>query len=226
MENKKEEYKRLVGLRKSCGKCGQHLANPSIVNAKFDSEEIGAWSLWQNSLEAKILVVGQDWGDIDYYIKSQGVDSDSNPTNRNLMKLFQSIGINIGYPSMPKYNDDLFFTNAILCLKSGGMSAKILDQCYERCGKLFLKPLVNIIRPTYIIALGKKAYETLCKVYGVRVEPFKDIVDRRTPIKLTSETLLFPVYHCGAHGVNINRKFPEQQKDWEAIGRYLQERTK
>jgi hypothetical protein len=57
-------YKDLVCQRKACSLC-QGLVNPSTE--EFDSNEIGPWAKWQNNLDADIIVVGQDWGDVDYY---------------------------------------------------------------------------------------------------------------------------------------------------------------
>ena len=36
-------------------------------------------------------------------------------------------------------------------------------------------------------------------------------------------TALFPVFHCGSIGTNINRNETEQSKDWQKIKRYLDE---
>jgi len=44
------------------------------------------------------MVVGQDWGDTDYFTRNQGIDEQGNPTNNTLRELLQSIGVDIGLP--------------------------------------------------------------------------------------------------------------------------------
>lgn len=63
---KREKYQLLVKKRKGCHLCNS-ITNPAKVeNGTYDSDEIGAWSLWQGNLDAELLIVGQDWGDTSY----------------------------------------------------------------------------------------------------------------------------------------------------------------
>lgn len=214
LSEKIEAYRSLVRERQACGECrGMGLENPHAVDKEFDRDEIGPWSLWQGSLSANTVIVGQDWGDLEYYLQHRGRDSDDNPTNKNLIRLLRSIGVTVDKPSSLLKNDSLFFTNAALCLKSGGMSARIDHNCYLRCGKLFLKPLLDIIKPQNIITLGTKAYETVVHIYGIKKDSLKRVAGKK--IELDGGTLLFPVYHCGEYGVNTNRSWELQLKDWE-----------
>lgn len=224
-----QQYKTLVVKRKQCKECMQEGDSPNVrlVNPAqyplFDTAEIGHWSKWQNSLSARIVLVGQDWGGTDYFFKYQGKDFDENPTNVNLMKLFEVLGFDIGTATSPIKHADLFFTNSILCIKHGTMAAKTMQQWYSNCGSLFLKPLVDIIKPKAIIALGEKAYESVHKLFlpEKTITPLKSAVGRQ--ITLTDSLSLFPVYHCGTRGININRRFPLQQQDWTRIGQALDE---
>ncbi len=64
--NKQEAYKKLVEKRKAID-CP---SNPSrIASGKYDCEHINAWSQWQNDLDAEILVVGQHFGTLEYFIE-------------------------------------------------------------------------------------------------------------------------------------------------------------
>ena len=80
--NKADSYKELACQRKGCSLC-HGLVNPSTM--EFDSEEIGPWSRWQGNLNTDILVIGQDWGNVGYYTKNKGMDSDSEMTCRNIV---------------------------------------------------------------------------------------------------------------------------------------------
>lgn len=43
----------------------------------------------------------------------------------------------------------------------------------------------------------------------------------QSPIRVTNSMFLFPVYHFGARGTNINRPLIEQINDWRRIGKWL-----
>ncbi|MBK7189535.1 MAG: hypothetical protein IPH86_12830 [bacterium] len=119
-----EFYRDLVTARKACRLC-HGLRNPAEVDdGCLDSDHVGPWSRWQGNLEAPLLVVGQDWGDERYLRKYGGVEGPGNRTNRTLVKLFGTIGIDIGEPGDLRGEDVVFFTNAILCLKEGGLQGR------------------------------------------------------------------------------------------------------
>jgi DNA polymerase len=123
---KKRKISTLVHKRKGCRLCSS-ITNPAKVeNGRYDSNEIGPWSLWQGNLNAELLIVGQDWGDTSYFKRWQGWDQPSkNPTNENLQNLIAHIGIIIAKPRESQAHI-VFFTNLILCLKQkGGLSGKV-----------------------------------------------------------------------------------------------------
>ncbi len=225
---KEIQYRKLVEKRKRCTRCENldpPLINPSNVNnGVYDSDEIGPWSLWQGSLNAKILLVGQDWGTEDHFIQRRGRDTSRNTTNKNLMKLFKSIGYPIKAPEENDFgNADLFFTNLVLCLKRGNLQSRIDPRAGDCCAKLFLKPLIEIIQPKVVITLGNIAYESIAEVYGLDPNRFSEtVVERPEGFLLREGTVMFPVYHCGARSVNMNRSFEEQKNDWRKIKNYLE----
>ena len=111
----KQAYAELVVKRRTCQRCAG-LTNPSQADGgRFDSDEIGPWSRWQGNLDAQIMVVGQDWGDIRYFREFEGWDGPDNSTNKTLTKILKTISITIDPPQTANGQDVLFFTNAILC---------------------------------------------------------------------------------------------------------------
>lgn len=146
----KKEYTNLVKLRQSCQMCID-LKNPFDIEQKYDVNEIGAWSKWKGDLDAKIVVVGQDWGDVNSFRMSKGECDPKNGTNRRLVSLLESIGVSVE-------KDKLFFTNAILCLKDGGLSGKVKTSWFNNCASNFLRPLLDTIKPEITISLGAYAY--------------------------------------------------------------------
>jgi len=119
--DKRSTYDALIASRKACKVC-HLLENPAqILGGQYDSSQIGPWTLWQGNLDAEIMIVGQDWGDVRYFTTNAGHEAVRNPTNEMLAKLLASIGIRIDPPSpQDDGGGSLFLTNAILCLKHKG----------------------------------------------------------------------------------------------------------
>jgi len=220
---KLDAYRRLVDKRKSCHLC-EGLCNPAIeANGLYDSEQIGPWSLWQGNLNAELVVVGQDWGDISYFRKWEGRDQPSgNRTNENLQKLLNNIGVSIGKPRDPQ-DQVVFFTNMILCLKTGGLQGDVYKQWFLNCSRIFFKPLIEIINPRVIIALSKKVSESILDLYGIQHSKSARLYEliSQSPYRLTRSLVFFPLYHCGAGSVNRNRSISEQEEDWSRINKWL-----
>ena len=84
-------YRSLVKKRKACHACAG-LTNPSdCAGGSYDSEHVGPWSLWQGKLDAELMVVGQDWGDEEYFVTNRGHDAAHNKTNETLRALLRSL---------------------------------------------------------------------------------------------------------------------------------------
>jgi DNA polymerase len=200
-----------------------------VAGGKYDSPQIGAWSLWQGNLEADLMVVGQDWGTVDVFERFRGVDppprwQNENCANSNLVKLLATIGIQIGLPGERQENK-VFFTNAILCLKQGlNMQAPVSPEYFHNCGSLFLRPLIEIVNPRAVVVLGQLPYEAVRRTFdpGFRlIPPYRRYVENNSPYLLPGGAMLFAVYHCGAGSTNRNRSFAKQCEDWKHIGEAL-----
>jgi len=219
INGKKEAYNELVNKRKNYV-FPDGLHNPSeIEGGIYDKEtQIGPWSKWQGNLNADIMLIGQDWGDVNFFIKCEGGHLDDSQTNRNLKKLFEIIGIDIGYPDHPT-NAPVFFTNAVIGLKEGGMSGNIKDSWVKKDSETFLKPTIEIVDPKILITLGKKPYDALTYIYDMKKENMKDLINEN-PMILSDGKKLFAMYHCGPLGM-ANRKFELQKEDWKKINKFL-----
>jgi len=220
MNSKEKAYERLVKKRKKFI-FPQGLKNPSeIKDGIYDKEtQIGPWSKWQGNLNADIMLIGQDWGDIKFFIKCEGGHLDNSITNQNLRKLFESIEIDVGYPDNPNKEAPVFFTNAVLGLKEDGMTGKIKNSWVEHDAKIFLKPNIDIVQPKILITLGKKAYEALTYIYPIKNDNLKNLINKN-PIKLNDGKILFAMYHSGHFGM-LSRNLELQKTDWKKIKRYI-----
>ena len=213
-------YAELVARRKACRAC-TGLTNPSAVDdGAFDSDHIGPWSRWQGNLSADLMLVGQDWGDTRYFRRFRGLDDDKNPTNRTLMKLLQGIGIVIGPPSSAGSNDLVFFTNAVLCLKEGGLQGPVRAAWFQNCAP-FLRRQVEIIAPRVVVTLGQHALQAVRQAFQLPPRSLASSVADTEGEILVGNTRLLAVYHCGARVLNTHRKLDAQIQDWARIGNAL-----
>ena len=215
MKSKDELYRELVKKRKEYKFVDDALLNPSeIEGGIFDSEHLNPWSIWQGNLDAEILLIGQDWGGLDYFIENRGKDKKDNNTNWRLENLFQQINIEIGQPESP-IPAPVYLTNAVLGIKTGDMNASIKSNWYLDTSLLFIKPLIEIINPKIIIAMGNAACETIAKAYNLKVKSLKYLIENN-PLLLPDEKILYAVYHCSNNGTRT-RKFEQQMEDWKRI---------
>jgi DNA polymerase len=194
-------YDQLVVARKACNRC-KGLRNPAdIEGGKLDCGEVGTWSSWQGKLDAEVLVVGQDWGVASSFVKSRGLDTPSNQTNRTLVELLGRAGVSVTPPTRLGRDGEVFFTNAILCFKDGNDQAAVRDEWFQNCGSAFLRPTIEFVQPRVVVALGAKATHALATAFGLKVPPFARAVALAEGLPLTRAIRMFPRYHCGARGL-------------------------
>ena len=220
-----EEYQALVKERKECRLCAcAGLRNPAMPElVQLDSDEIGPWTRWLGDRTAELMIIGEDWGDVDYYRKHNGFDDDrvNSPANRRLKRLLNSIEMSIPSGERRDEPSGVFLTNALLCLKSGGLQGKVDPRCFVNCQD-FLRRQIEIISPRVVVTLGKRAYDAV--VSSFELEPrlkFGEAVKAPDGLELESGCRLLPVYHCGNRSTNLNRPEAEQLRDWKRVRRAL-----
>jgi DNA polymerase len=214
---KRERYAALVSDRKLCRLC-EGLRNPADANlAAFDSDEIGPWTRLHGDLDAELMVIGQDWGDIRYYNANHGLDDLRNPTMRTLELLLRGIGLDISLAAYETGQRRVFLTNAILCLKDGGLQAPVVRQWFDNCGSNFLRRQIEIVSPRVAVTLGQRAYEAVLGAFGLKVGPFRRAVEDQEGTRLPNGSRVLAVYHCGQRILNTHRQIEQQQQDWQRV---------
>lgn len=215
---KKERYLELVQKRKSF-KFSNGLLNPTEIDGgKCDCDHVEAWAQWMGNLDAKIMLVGKDFGGLDFFIRFRGQCDPTSVTNRNLIQLFRCLGVDIGNPSKPNTEASVFFTNALFGIinTSSKGGNHITSTALKESAIEFLGPLIDIVDPKVIIAMGKESYQGLSIALGLpRVQSMRESLVN-SPIIAGHSRLVFPVFHCGGLGL-ANRSFKEQQDDWRRI---------
>ena len=229
---KKEQYDQLVA--DVTADYSSREPDTTVVGPKLiwcdDCREINLWTYWQGSLDARIMLVGQDWGCSDEseswetaetLRRVRAVNGGSGPpffpvmaektvwtTDANLTVLFRVIG----YDIMQK-QPDLFFTNLVLGYRDHGTSS-LFRQKWIRDDAHYFKRLVEIIEPQAVICLGKSTFEG--SIYALtgkmrRIKGFNRFLDSGAnwqDIKLPGDKVarVFAVAHCGTIGtMNRNR---------------------
>lgn len=191
-----------------------------------DCREINLWTYWQGSLNAKIMLVGQDWGspwddgakETMQKIQRANVCKEPffpvltgknvNPTDSNLEKLFRVLDYDV-----TKKEPDLFFTNFILGYRDHGTSGGFRQQ-WVRDDAPYFKRLVEIIEPETIICLGKNTFEGVEFALTGKMEHiqgFNRFLDggenyRTVALPSGKPVRVYAVAHCGTIGtMNRNR---------------------
>ena len=211
-----------------------------------DCEEINLWTYWQGrgNLDAKIMLVGQDWGSpwdesslnvmekitlANNHKPFDYLKENSSLTDNRLVQLFQEIGYDLNLP-----NPDLFFTNFILGYRNKGLSGKYQSSWADH-DKGYFHELANIIEPKVILCLGRSTFEGVLSAFDTKLgSPIKDYNDfiesEHNPVPVTlangDTAHIFALAHCGAMGtLNRNRKkstdLSNQIEDWRKIIPYI-----
>lgn len=223
-EDRRASYRALVDLRKKCALCAG-LTNPSnIEGGSFDSEHIGPWTTWQGNLGASVMLIGQDYSDVRYFLRNRGREGAGNPTDLTLVQLMAELGVALTPPGYRNAEGETFFTNAILCLKQDGMQAKVQTEWFRNC-QPFLRRQVEIVAPRVVVAMGEKAFRNTLAAFDKDKAEFGQAVLSPDGIVLPNGSLLFAVYHCGRRVQNMTRSRGQQIEDWRRIARALNAHT-
>ena len=215
-----QKYQALVDARKACRLCSKSgLINASEVRGgTLDAAvQMGPWSGWLGDLHARVMIVGQDWGDRRAFEKQLGKNEPS-ATNRMLRELLASIGIDVPEAG-PGESSGVFLTNAVLCFRSeAGCQGPVQRQWFKNCGAQFLRPQIDLIKPKVVVCLGERAYEAVLEAYELpRVPNWRAAVDG-PGVALGGGPIAFAVYHCGQRILNTHRNRTAQFEDWKRIG--------
>lgn len=195
-----------------------------------DCEEINLWTYWQgkDSKDVKIMVVGQDWGNPqlpkntqtikniragkNYFYNQSDLSELKYQTDKSLCTLFDSIGY---HDIITNRYDDLFFTNFFLRYRKGRETGKMTYEC-----------VINSLQPDT---------EQKFRIHSLR--EYCDKIDAGTNYVdfAQSQIRVYGMVHCGATGVNINRKRGSKtpkdksgldlmEQDWKSILDYLKDK--
>jgi hypothetical protein len=214
-----EDFAALVAARKACRLCVERSPGKirSCAEFEFDPDVVSHWELWLGHHAPKLLVVGQDFGNVAYFVRNRGRDEPHNKTNDNLHKLIMEAGIEVKDPSQRDLEAPVFLTNSILCIKEGAMNGPILSSWIDSCAEAHLLPLMRRLQPPVVVGMGNAGWRAVRRVLGLHDAPQRISRAAGSYWISQNQTTVFAVGHCGPLGI-INRPWPQQLADWRRIG--------
>jgi uracil-DNA glycosylase len=212
------EFETLIAARKGCRICIERSPGKirSCAEFPFDPDVVSLWEQWLGHRRPKLLVVGQDFGNVDYFVRNRGRDEPYNKTNVNLHRLLTEAGIEVKHPSQCDAAAPVFLTNSILCIKEGPMAGPILSSWVDACAERHLRPLIRLLGPPVVVGMGGAGWRAVRRVFGLDAAP-RQISHAAGSCWVAKDARVFAVGHCGPLGI-INRPWPQQLADWRRIG--------
>lgn len=233
--NKEIEIAKLRERISSCRKCRKYcpeFVNPFSKSKKFHPETIGYWNDAYKNYNAKLMIVGQDWGSEGYLKKwiekhngkiPNPYDESNNPTFRNLMYYLEEAKID---------KKDIYLTNAVLCLRKGeSMSENKPKKIHFKNCSPFLKRQIEIIQPKIIATLGLEALNIILEIFEIpkKVRKLNDVAGKIILEKseVFPEIKIFPLFHAGIKGMNMRKHLNKNDnimlEDYKELKRCLEE---
>jgi uracil-DNA glycosylase len=217
-------YDELVMRRKMCRLCMQ--TDPDKIHNgdefDFDPPVTSYWSQWLGHQQPRILIVGQDFGNVEYFCRHRGIDKLGNETNDNLLKLLFEADIEVGNAPDCDPVAPVFLTNSILCLKSGPMNGPIKERWVNACSQNHLLSLTNYLNPPIVVGMGTMGWRAVRRVFQLAGAPQGIKLAAGRSWGTATGARIFAVVHCSRLGI-VNRSWPLQVADWQKIGTTLRE---
>ena len=183
----------------------------------FDPDVVSHWEQWLGHRTPKLLVVGQDFGNVAYFVRCRGRDEPKNKTNENRHRLLTAAGIAVEHPSQRDICAPVFLTNSILCVKEGAMNSPIRSSWVDACSERHLRPLISFLAPPVVIGMGNAGWRAVRRVFALNDAPRQISFAAGSDWIAGNDTHVFAVGHCGPLGI-INRPWPQQLADWRRVG--------
>jgi uracil-DNA glycosylase len=216
----------LVAARKACRICVARSPGKlrSCAEFEFDPAVVSHWEQWLGHRNPELLVVGQDFGNVGYFVRNRGRDEPHNPTNENLYRLLLEAGLPVKHPAERDNVAPVFLTNSILCVKEGAMNGAILASWVNTCTEQHLRPLIGFLKPPVVVGMGNAGWRAVRQVFGLDAAP--RLISHAAGFSWIAEdrTRVFAVGHCGPLGI-INRRWSQQLADWRRIGAFVTRQT-
>ena len=250
-DNKRKKFEELKERIKVCENCcdkqdediPNHLIN--IFSKDLDDKIPTIWTDWRNRLDAKIMIVGQDWGPIKDMLRykeeceklwkgkekqrapiwEEFVSRQESTTNKRMTNYMIESAKEYGLKFEKEDMRKIYVTNAILCARKGN-EYRGNKNCnvskYTRYCSYFLKEQIKIVHPKVILTLGYYPLKALSQEYSFPIEKTLE----QTILKLQkdvitireegSEIEIIPTWHPVAQ-IKRERQIENYKKIWKFV---------
>jgi len=219
MKPSSDDYDGLVAARKACRICVERSPGKirSCGDFDFDPDVVSHWEPWLGHRRPQLLAVGQDFGNVDYFVRNRGRDEPNNKTNDNLRKLLIEGGFDVTNSPQPDPTAPVFLTNSILCLKEGRMDGAVRSSWVDVCADNHLRRLVGYLKPPVVVGMGSCGWRAVRRVFELAQAPGRISQAAGSSWIAADKTRVFAVGHPGPLGLT-NRPWLQQVADWRRIG--------
>ena len=186
----------LVEAVKACRACGQMRGVRKVLGAQ------------NGSLNATVLFLAEAPGRLG--ADRTGVPLFGDKAGHNFRSLLRSTGLS---------GSQIFITNAVLCNPRDqlGNNRRPTSEEVRNCA-VYLRELIQIIKPRVIVTLGKTALVSLRLIRNHDIELRRDVANAMPWDGCT----VFPLYHPGARAM-VHRNLSEQMSDYYRLWEYLRD---
>ena len=226
MANQKHiEIKKIV-VRRQTARWEKYDNLVNFLNGIYECDHVSPFSHGAQNVNAKVMLVLQDWGSVDYLKSLCDKDQESlsqlgrDPTlftNKNITDLLnRHFHLDLA---------DTYATNLFPFIKQGAMSSSIPIQDLNRAAIEYTKPLIEIIQPIIVICFGIKTFNALIASYGYKGSTkMAEAID--TP-KTVGTVLIHCLPHPGRLGQNNRNKggIDRVSEDWAALAQTINSST-
>jgi restriction system protein len=163
---KEKELLKLAKLRQKTRYDG-YKSIAEYEDGYYECDYVSPYSKSANNINTDVFVVLQDWSSDE---NMHGICQETNKLGYT-----PSVGTNIKLIALLKQYlnlelKDTYATNLFPFIKMGDMSANIPIKDMRKAAKEFTLPMIEIIKPKIVIALGRKTYDSLFDCCSNKVE--------------------------------------------------------
>lgn len=230
---KEEYFDSLIFDMGNCKKCielkNRNGKDCSLINiyedSKFAKKIPSIWTDWYNRINAKIMIIGQDWGPFvdmkelnNEYLQEENknnwirlIEKEKSSTKKMLTKY-------IVESSKGTINnlDEIYITNAIMCARKGTQyrgNNIDLKKSTSNC-KEYLKKQIEIVKPKIILTLGYYPLKSLSDLYEFKIKDTLKATIENTPIIKKENFTIIPLYHPVAQ-IKKEEQLEQYNRIWE-----------
>lgn len=180
------------------------------------------WTKSVCNLDAKLMIVGQDWASEDFLLKH---NSDEKRDKRKLTGQDEWLQTNRYLKELLKKHFDLEFsdvyaTDVSIFIKPGTMSADIPMKDLLYCAEKYAVPQIEIIQPVMVLCLGAKTFKSVRCALGGKSISFKEACSP-PPHTLCGKAEVYAVPHTGGQGIANARGKENVDKIWAELANWF-----